>query len=211
MRKDHLKVRKRIGDVETPVGAMLKLGPDHPGSFLFESIHGGERLGRYSFIGHGPRTWFRILDGKAETATKSDFSDAKPADGDTPVDALKIFVESAKAQADEDLPPMASGAFGYIGYDMIQHVEPVTIKADKHLDVPEVLLVIPSVVIIFDHLYQQILLVGRIFDGDEAGTDVQLDAVEQKLASVAPLAPTDQAEIELTFQSGSIRPLLCSI
>lgn len=200
---DHLKVRKRIGDVETPVGAMLKLGPDASGSFLFESIHGGERLGRYSFIGHGPRKWFRIQDGHAEIATQADFSDAAPAQGETPVAALRHFVGTAKATADQALPPMASGAFGYVGYDMIQHVEPVIIKAVKQLDVPEALLVIPHVVIIFDHLYQQILLVGRVFDNDEAATDASLDDIEAKLTSVAPLAPTDQPEEDLNFVSNT--------
>jgi len=203
MTRDHLKVRKRIGDVETPVGALLKLGADEPGAFLFESIHGGERLGRYSFIGFGPQKWFRIQGGKAEIATEADFSDAKPADGDTPVVALKSFVETAKASAEEDLPPMASGAFGYIGYDMIQHVEPVEITAEAHLDVPEALLVIPHVIIIFDHLYQQILLVGRVFDGDEATADAHLDAIEKKLASIPPHAPTEQEEVELEFQSNT--------
>lgn len=201
--KDRLKVRKRIGDVETPVGAMLKLGPDKAGSFLFESIHGGERLGRYSFIGVGAREWFRILNGTPEIATTENFEDARPASGETPIAALKAFVARAQASAEEDLPPMASGAFGYIGYDMIQHVEPVNITAPRHLDVPEVLLVIPQVVIIFDHLYQQILLVGRVFNGDEAATDAQLDSVEARLASVAPLAPTDQSESTLAFQSNT--------
>jgi len=200
---DRLIVRKRIGDIETPVGAMLKLGPDTAGSFLFESIHGGERLGRYSFIGYGPRQWFRIQDGHAQTAADADFSEATPAPGETPVDALKIFVASAQASADEDLPPMASGAFGYVGYDMIQHVEPVEIKADKHLDVPEVLLVIPHVVIIFDHLYQEILLVGRVFDEDEASTHAHLDDVEAKLSQPAPLTPTDRTETDFNFQSNT--------
>ena len=66
MSRDRLIVRRRIGDIETPVSAMLKLGPDQPGSFLFESIHGGERLGRYSFVGVDPIEWFRIKDGKPE-------------------------------------------------------------------------------------------------------------------------------------------------
>jgi len=206
MMRDRLKVRKRIGDVETPVGALLKLGADEPGSFLFESIHGGERLGSYSFIGFGAHTWFRIRDGKAETATTINFSNAVPASGDTPVAALKHFVETAKADADEALPPMASGAFGYIGYDMIQHIEPVDIKAEAHLDVPEVLLVIPRVIIIFDHLYQEILLVGRIFDGDEAATDAHLDEIEEKLAKIPPQAPSEQSEAELSFVSNTSKP-----
>ena len=149
MTMDHLKVRTRIGDIETPVGAILKLGANEPGAFLFESIHGGERLGRYSFIGFGPRKWFRIRGGEAEISTNADFSDATPAPGDTPVAALKLFVESAKATSDSELPPMASGAFGYIGYDMIQYVEPVDIKSPKELDVPEVLLVIPQTCLLY--------------------------------------------------------------
>ena len=203
MTMDHLKVRTRIGDIETPVGAILKLGANEPGAFLFESIHGGERLGRYSFIGFGPRKWFRISGGKAEISTNVDFSDATPAPGDTPVAALKLFVESAKATSDSELPPMASGAFGYIGYDMIQHVEPVDIKSPKEIDVPEVLLVIPQTVIIFDHLYQEILLVGRIFEGDEQATDTALDDIEQRLSALTPLAPKEQAEGDLEFKSNT--------
>ena len=202
MTPDSLIVRKRIGDVETPVGAMLKLGPENPGSFLFESILGGERLGRYSFIGLMPHIWFRIQDGKAESALSETFEDALPINM-PPKEALRQFTEQAKASADEALPPMASGAFGYVGYDMIQHVEPVEITAPDDLKVPEVLLVIPRVVIIFDHLYQEILLVGRVFDGDEADTNKRLDAVESALASPAPVAPADQAEDDLEFHSNT--------
>ncbi|MCA8901412.1 MAG: anthranilate synthase component I [Hyphomonas sp.] len=186
-----LIVRRRIGDIETPVAAMLKLGEETPGSFLFESIAGGERLGRYSFIGLEPETWFRILDGICETASTQAFADARPVAG-TPVEALRSFVEQAKAETDEDLPPMASGAFGYIGYDMIQHVEPVTITKPDMLNVPEALLVIPRVVIVFDHIYQEILLIGRVSGGNEAEINKLLDEVERKLESLPALPPKDQ-------------------
>lgn len=202
MTPDKLIIRKRIGDVETPVGAMLKLGPDAPGSFLFESIHGGERLGRYSFIGLMPHAWFRIQDGLAETAEDETFSKATEISA-TPKEALRQFADRARADATEVLPPMASGAFGYVGYDMIQYIEPVSINAPDNLHVPEALLVIPRVVIIFDHLYQQILLVGRVFDGDTEAAEANLDEVERRLAAPVPLAPTDQSETELDFQSNT--------
>ena len=144
-----LIVRRRIGDIETPVAAMLKLGAETPGSFLFESIAGGERLGRYSFIGLEPDRWFRILDGKAQIASDAEFSDARTLEAG-PVEALKAFARDARAEADEALPPMASGAFGYVGYDMIQYVEPVEITKPDMLNVPEALLVIPRVVIAQD-------------------------------------------------------------
>jgi len=128
MTRDQLLVRRRPGDLETPVSAMLKLGADAPGSFLFESIHGGERLGRYSFIGLHPQRWLRVLEGVGEESMARDFTGATKLDL-PPLEALRAFADQARADADpkEDLPPMASGAFGYIGYDFIQHVEPVEI------------------------------------------------------------------------------------
>ena len=204
MTRDQLLVRRRPGDLETPVSAMLKLGADEPGSFLFESIHGGERLGRYSFIGLHPQRWMRVLDGIGEESAQRDFADATRLDL-SPLDALRRFAEQgrADANADEDLPPMASGAFGYIGYDFIQHVEPVEITNPDTLNVPEALLVIPGVVLIFDHLYQELILVGRHAPGDEATANALLDKVETALESPPPLSPRDGTSEELAFSSNT--------
>ncbi|OZB18850.1 MAG: anthranilate synthase component I [Hyphomonas sp. 34-62-18] len=185
-----LIVRRRIGDIETPVGAMMKLGSDDPGSFLFESIAGGERLGRYSFIGLKPEVWFRIKNGLAETSSTADFAQAHTL-SDTPVEALRRFAEMARAETSEALPPMASGAFGYVGYDMIQHVEPVSITKPDQLDVPEALLVIPRVMVVFDHIYQELLLIGRVSGNNEAAINALLDEVESKLESLPSLPPKD--------------------
>ena len=197
-----LIVRRRIGDIETPVAAMLKLGAEAPGSFLFESIAGGERLGRYSFIGLEPDRWFRILDGKAQTASNAGFSDARTLDGE-PVEALKAFARDARAEADEALPPMASGAFGYVGYDMIQYVEPVEITKPDILGVPEALLVIPRIVIVFDHIYQEILLIGRIEGGNEAEINALLDDVETRLERLPQMPPRDQEPAPVDLQSNT--------
>ena len=199
-----LIVRRRIGDIETPVGAMLKLGDDAPGSFLFESIAGGERLGRYSFIGLEPEHWFRIQDGVATVSDTADF--ANPiSTSDTPVQALRDFVRFAQAETDTPLPPMASGAFGYVGYDMIQHVEPVTITGADTLEVPEALLVIPRVVIVFDHIFQEILLIGRVQDGNEAAINTLLDDVEARLERMPVVPPKDQSPVEVTLTSNTTK------
>ncbi len=199
MTTSRLIVRRRIGDLETPVSAMLKLGPDEPGTFLFESIAGGERLGRYSFIGLAPEKWFRIRDGVAETSADIGFSSGDKVDL-TPTEALRSFVEQAKAETEEDLPPMASGAFGYVGYDMIQHVEPVTLSADDCLNVPEVLLVVPKVVLVFDHIFQEILFIGRVTGDNETEINELLDDVEKRLEKLPDQSPKDQPPqpVELT-------------
>lgn len=197
-----LIVRRRIGDIETPVGAMLKLGSDDPGSFLFESIAGGERLGRYSFIGLKPETWFRIQDGVAETSHAADFSNPVRLDG-SPVDCLRAFAEQARAHTEDDLPPMASGAFGYVGYDMIQHVEPVSITKPDALNVPEVLMVIPRVVVIFDHIYQEIILVGRVEKDNEQAINALLDEIEERLEKLPFPPPKNGAPSEIELRSNT--------
>lgn len=200
-----LIIRRRIGDIETPVGAMLKLGAELPGSFLFESIAGGERLGRYSFIGIEPGRWFRILNGVPETSLKSDFSDAVKEDG-APIEALRRFVNAARAEAPKGLPPMASGAFGYLGYDMIQYVEPVAITKPDVIGAPEALLIVPRVVVIFDHLYQELLLVGRQeSDQDAEAIENLLDAVEGRLERLASTPPKDAGPDEVTLTSNTTK------
>jgi len=193
-----LVIRRRIGDIETPVGAMLKLGAELPGSFLFESIAGGERLGRYSFIGIEPGRWFRILNGVAETSRTAGFSDAAVEPG-TPIEALRRFVKSVRAEAPAGVPPMASGAFGYLGYDMIQYVEPVAITKPDVLGVPEALLLVPRIVVIFDHLYQELLLVGREEDGEPV--EDLLDDVELRLERLASIPPKTGSAKPVDVQS----------
>lgn len=197
-----LIVRRRIGDIETPVSAFLKLG-DLPGTFLFESIAGGERLGRYSFIGLDPGRWMRVCAGVAETGFQADYSDGVPM-GLAPVEAIRAFAQSARAEAPADLPPMASGAFGYIGYDMIQYAEPVTITRPDALGVPEALLVIPRIMIIFDHIFQQILLIGRTDDANPASAiEHRLDAIEKRLEALPAQPPKDQAAVDITLDSNT--------
>ena len=182
-----LIVRRRQGDIETPVGVLLKIGHDSAGSFILESIAGGERLGRYSLVGTRPDRWFRILDGQAQIATRPDFSDATDID-ESPVDALRNFVNSVRVNQDSDLPPMASGAFGYIGYDMVQYFEPVNITGINTLNAPETLLVVPKVMILFDHVYQEMILIGRV-EGDQDSQSIEslLDKIEEEIQQAAPI------------------------
>ncbi|MEL6259009.1 MAG: anthranilate synthase component I [Pseudomonadota bacterium] len=202
MTLDRLLVRRRIGDVDTPVGAALKLGPDAPGAFIFESIHGGERLGRYSFIGLDPDLWFRVVDGRAETATRADFGDATASEL-PPVEALRSFVSAGRAEADEPLPPMASGVFGYVGYDMIRHVEPVEIQAPDHLCTPEALLARPRSMVVFDHLYQELILIARTAAGEEDDANSRLDRLEHLLDGPTPMAPRGRTVDGVVFASNT--------
>lgn len=198
-----LIVRRRIADTETPVSAFLKLGADTPGNFLFESIQGGHVLGRYSFIGVKPDLWWRVVDGRAETATDSTFANILHT-SDDPLTDLTRFTEDARATSEEDLPPMAGGAFGYLGYDMIRYFEPVGPKPPSEINVPEAILIRPRVILIFDHLYQELMLVG-VDRGNKDDTERALDEVEAALDSAPPRTPRGQSERVLDFNSNTTR------
>ena len=104
-----LHVRRRVDDTESPVSAMLKLGPMQPGLVLFESVMGGESRGRYSFIGMAPDLWWRVKAGKAETSLTNDFKKIQST-SDDPMASLREFIDACKVSGMEGLPPMAAGS-----------------------------------------------------------------------------------------------------
>ncbi len=197
-----LAVRRRIDDTESPVSALLKLGPARPGTILFESVVGGENRGRYSFVGLEPDRWWRVRNGCAELADSADFETILST-SDDPLASMRAFIGSCVATGSEALPPMAAGAFGYVGYDMVRYMERLPESAPDPLGVPEALLMRPTVVLIFDSVRQEIILVAPEHDGAAAANE-RLDAIEGLLDAPAPSArPTDASAEEIRFVSNT--------
>ena len=115
-----------IADLETPVSAFLKLADGRDNAFLLESVQGGETRGRYSVIGLKPDLIWRCRGGKAEI-NRNVSADAErflpDADADAPLMSLKRLVREAQMELPPELPPMAVGLFGYLGYDIVRHME----------------------------------------------------------------------------------------
>ncbi len=149
----------RISDLETPVSALLKLGPNKPGAFLLESVQGGDFRGRYSIIGLKPDLVWRVRNGRAEMS-RGGFSDSafRP-QRDAPLKSLRKLLARSALDLPSALPPMAAGLFGYLGYDMVRFIERLPDKAADPLGTPDALLVRPTVVCIFDNVTSEITLV----------------------------------------------------
>ena len=197
-----LVVRRRVDDTESPVSAMLKLGPMQPGLVLFESVMGGESRGRYSFIGMAPDLWWRVKGGKAETSGTPDFKKVQSSSDDV-MGSLRAFIEACKVSGMDGLPPMAAGAFGFLGYDMVRYVEKLPDPKPDPSGVPEAMLMRPGVVLIFDGVKQEIILAAPE-RGGEAETIARLDAVEAKLDEAAPPSrPNDAPTEKISFQSNT--------
>src|SRR4051812_43128223 len=118
----------RDADLETPIGAFLALDDGSP-AYLLESVEGGERLGRYSFLGILPRRLLEVRDGKAITRTRPvgvEHVTELPAEitpASDPLDALRRFMPRRKVAPLPDMPRFTGGAVGMLAYDAVNSFE----------------------------------------------------------------------------------------
>ena len=199
--------RTLIDDVETPVSAYLKLGRQRPFSFLFESVEGGALSGRYSIITLDPDLVWRCFGDRAELATGEGIATQAYASEDKPtLESLRAFVSANRMDIPEGLPPMVSGVFGVFGYDMIRLLEPLGQANPDPLNLPDAVVVRPSVVCVFDSVAHEILLASPVWPSQASAQDAysaacaRLDAIEEDLR--VPLnaqpAPRDHAQQPLS-------------
>ncbi len=182
-----------IDDLETPVSAFLKLGHGQPYAFLFESVEGGAWRGRYSVIALEPDLVWRAYGETAEIAEGEAIAAGRFTLTDQPtLPSLRALVAACRFDLPAGLPPMAAGLFGVLGYDMIRLVEPIgPAKADA-LDLPDAVMMRPSVVAIFDSVGGEILFCTQVRPGAltaesaYAAAEARLKAMVDKLAASAP-------------------------
>jgi anthranilate synthase component 1 len=149
----------RPADLETPIGAFLRLDEGGP-SYLLESVEGGERLGRYSFLGVGPRRLLEVRDGMARIQTRPvtepTYSPDLPietVDGGDPLAAIRAFVRRRRVLPTEGMPRFTGGAVGALAYDAISAFEPTVPLPDRDpVHVPTAAFIETDLVLVFDHL-----------------------------------------------------------
>lgn len=144
----------QLCDLTTPVAAMLKLAALGPNSFLFESIgvaEGAPVRGRYSIIGVKPDLIWRATGPAAEiNAEALTQPDAFKTSADGALASLSTLVQASRIALPPELPPMAAGLFGFLGYDTVRLVERLNGQKPDRLGLPDGILLRPSVVIVFD-------------------------------------------------------------
>jgi anthranilate synthase component 1 len=153
-----------VSDLETPVSAMLKLADGRPNSFLFESVEGGATRGRYSFIGLKPDLIWRCRGDTAEInrQARADGNRFEPC-ADPPLLALRKLIQESHIEIPAQLPPMAAGLFGYMGYDMVRLMERLPDKNPDVLQVPDAILLRPTVIAIFDNIGDVVTVVTPVW------------------------------------------------
>jgi anthranilate synthase component 1 len=144
-------------DLETPVSAYLKIAARFPDDhFLLESVEGGEKWARYSFIGFDPYIRFRI-DRTTVTIARDGKSEVRTVAGD-PMKELEGILAGIRYVQAEGLPRLSGGAVGFIGYDYVRNIERIP---DTHPDegIPDAFFLFPSRLVIFDNVRHTIRIV----------------------------------------------------
>jgi len=150
----------RPADLETPIGAFLRLDDGTTPAYLLESVEGGERLGRYSFLGVGPRRLLEVRDGRARVQTRPvtvpAYAPDLPvhvADEEDPLAAIRRFVARRRVAPIEGMPRFTGGAVGALAYDAVSAFEPTVRRPERDpLGVPDAAFIETDLVIVFDHL-----------------------------------------------------------
>jgi anthranilate synthase component 1 len=194
--RGHLLWRRGIADLQTPVAAFLKLAHGTANSFLLESVEGGASRGRYSIIGMAPDLIWRCRGGRAEVNRHARSAPhAFSVEEAAPLDSLRRLLAESRLELPPGLPPMCGGVVGYLGYDMVRQMERLPEKNLDALDLPEALLVRPTLFAIFDNVADLLTLAAPVWPREgvsaqaawDSGQAV-LDAAEAALARPLPLA-----------------------
>jgi anthranilate synthase component I len=199
-----------LWDLESPVGVFLRQDPSDY-AFLLESVEGGEKWGRYSFLGSEPRVIYKCKGGRAEVIEGASF---RAIDGVTnPLEPLRQILKSYQPVQLPGLPRFFGGAVGYLGYDLVRYFEKLPAKNPDLSGSYDVHMFITDKIIIFDRLKQTIKIVVNAHLGP---SDDLKQKYEQAVAEIGRIAarlkspaaipePAPQKD-PLEFQSNFSKP-----
>lgn len=149
-----------MADFETPLSHFIKID-DGKYSYLLESVEGGEKLGRYSFLGSSPSVVFQSKGRKIKIKESGKIS-SFVTDKD-PISEIKSFMQKYKFVSIKGLPRFCGGLVGYMGYDMVRFFEKLPDENVDDLNVPDCVMLLTDTILIFDHLERIIKIVSNAF------------------------------------------------
>ncbi|MEQ8260081.1 MAG: anthranilate synthase component I [Alcanivorax sp.] len=187
-------VREVLADLDTPLSAYRKLAAG-PYSYLFESVQGGERWGRYSIIGLPAREVVRIT-GPRITVSDADGVVVEEIESDDPIAWIEDYRLQYRAPDVPGLPRFNGGLVGYFGYDSVRYFEPRLgpARGEDVLQVPDILLMRSEEVVVFDNLRGSLFLIVHVSPEDPhaaASAETRLDELQRRLRAPLP-EPEDQ-------------------
>ncbi|NTW71198.1 MAG: anthranilate synthase component I [Eubacteriaceae bacterium] len=184
------------GDTDTPISIFKKLCNGGK-SFLLESVEGGSKWGRYSYIGRNPYGEITSRDGITKIATE----DGEVLHEGKSLDNLKMYFGDIKYPKTNSLiiPEFPGGAVGYVTYDLVREIETLPQENPDELNVPEIHLLMMKEIIVYDHMKQKIFIVYNSFK-----QNVTYGEIEKKLNDIAEEIRTSPVKPDKSVKSGEV-------
>jgi anthranilate synthase component 1 len=205
--------RRIVADLETPIGTYLKLAQDRRNTFLLESVQDGSTRGRYSIIGLLPDVILKVEQGTASINRQAqlDATAFEPLP-DQPLDALRHLVADSQISVPEGLPPQSAGIYGFLGYEMVRYMEVLPDSNPDDLQLPEAMLMRPSLLAVFDTVKDELYLTAPVYvrpgvtarQAHEAAT-ARIDDAIARLGRALPTTPALPDLQHIAVQSNTTR------
>lgn len=181
-------VREISADLETPISVYMKLRGEGA-SFLLESVEGGERIARYSFIGIKPKAQY-IIRGNEIEIIESDASRVVTFDEHVdPTHFLQEQMSRYKFTPQAGVPRFIGGLVGFLGYESVRHFEPTLKSKMKRGQIPDGIFLLADTVIAFDHARRSLSLIANVLDGEVESANRKLDEIESRIHQSLPPVP----------------------
>ena len=167
-------------DMDTPLSLYLKMG-ESDYSFLFESLEGGEKWGRYSFMGFDP---FLVAGSKGNTFFVKGIDGEKVEEVDDPIESLKSLMSSFVPAKIEGLPRFYGGAVGYLGYDMVRFMERLPSILEDTAGFHDSLFMFPKLLLIFDNIKQSLQIIYCAYKDEKSSLKELYDKAVSSIKAV---------------------------
>jgi anthranilate synthase component 1 len=168
-------------DLDTPVSAYLKVAANRRHSFLLESIEGGEKLARYSFVGFDP---FLIVESSGDGVTLRQGRTRRTLDAD-PLEFMRELFRQYRPVHVPGLPRFTGGAVGYFAYDAIRWLEDIPDSNPDDLGLPLMRFGLYKSIVAFDHLRQEIVVIGNVMhQPGETGLRAKYDEARESIVQI---------------------------
>ncbi len=166
-------------DLLTPVSAYLRLASEARYAFLLESVEGGEKIARYTFVGANPVEVFRYSRGACvlEGEGRLHWQQANP------IEFLRHRIGRYRPMRVPGLPPLVAGAIGYFAYDMVRLIERIPARGRDDLGLDDAVLMFYLGLVAFDHVRHRIWVVRNVFTGGEGGLRAKYNAAIREIAA----------------------------
>ncbi len=188
------------GDLDTPLSAYLRLRPG-PYSFLLESVEGGEKWARYSFLGTDPMMMLSAKNGRITLRRSGGRVIERLPDGN-PLEALRTLLSEFQPVPVPGLPRFQGGIVGYLAYDMVRHMERLPANTRDDLRLPDAIFLFTDTLLVFDNLRHRLLVIAnaRIEGHDDASLDQAYDRAALRIGmTLQKLARPPRTPAPLSF------------